>query len=169
MVLAHVHTLFEYHYWAYELIFAQVEKLTKEQFTAQREFPHGGVQSTLAHLLLAEVIWRKRLTDNSPDRRWFVDFTREKREADFAALRKDFAREMVAMQAFLDTLKENDLIKEWSYTDSRGNPYQAELIGLLTHLVLHGMQHRAELAQMLTQFEHSPGDIDYLFWMREED
>jgi uncharacterized damage-inducible protein DinB len=36
---------------------------------------------------------------------------------------------------------------------------------VLTQLLFHGMQHRAEMAQMLTEFGHSPGNIDYLIYI----
>jgi uncharacterized damage-inducible protein DinB len=38
----------------------------------------------------------------------------------------------------------------------------------ITHLMLHGMQHRSELALMLTGFGHSPGDIDLVFYLMEQ-
>jgi uncharacterized damage-inducible protein DinB len=35
---------------------------------------------------------------------------------------------------------------------------------IFQHLVLHGMQHHTELAQLLTAKGQSPGDIDFVFY-----
>ena len=35
---------------------------------------------------------------------------------------------------------------------------------ILSHVVLHGMQHSAEIAELLTLKGQSPGDIDFIFY-----
>jgi uncharacterized damage-inducible protein DinB len=35
---------------------------------------------------------------------------------------------------------------------------------VVLHLALHGMQHHAELSQLLTDYGHSPDDIDFIFF-----
>ncbi|MCA9871854.1 MAG: hypothetical protein KC487_15925 [Anaerolineae bacterium] len=46
----------------------------------------------------------------------------------------------------------------------RGDPWTMPLWRVLQHLILHGMQHHTELAQLLTAEGQSPGDIDLLFY-----
>lgn len=35
---------------------------------------------------------------------------------------------------------------------------------ILQHVILHNMQHYSELAKLLTDFGHSPGDLDFIFF-----
>jgi uncharacterized damage-inducible protein DinB len=37
----------------------------------------------------------------------------------------------------------------------------------MAHLVNHGTQHRTEAAALLTDFGHSPGDIDLIYFLDE--
>jgi uncharacterized damage-inducible protein DinB len=37
----------------------------------------------------------------------------------------------------------------------------------MAHLVNHGTQHRSEAAAMLTEYGYSPGDIDFIIYLRE--
>lgn len=167
MLHTQVDTLFEYHYWANELLFVQAEKLTEEQYAANSKFSHGSIRDTLAHLLFADLIWRKRMMGEAFGAEIFKSYE-EKKQLSFAELRQDFSKEMIAMQAFINTLSEEDVESEFSFADTKGESYTELRINILTHMVFHGMQHRAEIAQMLTEFDLSPGNIDYIVWLRED-
>ena len=70
---------------------------------------------------------------------------------------------MDGCRAFLDGIKEADLVREVDYgTLFDSPPKSATVVNLLTHILYHSHRHRAELATYLTQNGHSPGNMEYL-------
>jgi len=55
----------------------------------------------------------------------------------------------------------------FSYKNTSGKPLTKILWHAMAHLVNHGTQHRTEAAVMLTDFGHSPGDIDLIYFLDE--
>jgi uncharacterized damage-inducible protein DinB len=53
------------------------------------------------------------------------------------------------------------------YRTTRGIPHQNTLWHLLLHLANHGTQHRSEAAVLLTDYGHSPGDLDLIVYLRQ--
>lgn len=166
MLLEHLQDLYDYNYWARDRILNAAENLTAEQFTAGSRFPIGGLRDTLVHMLFAEWLWRKRCMGQSPQQdEKMIDAADY---PDLASLRAAWTKEEQAMQAYLQTLTEEALGETIKYRTTTGTPYEDSLQGVLTHIVFHGMQHRAECAQMLTEYGHSPGNIDLIIYLREE-
>jgi uncharacterized damage-inducible protein DinB len=36
---------------------------------------------------------------------------------------------------------------------------------ILVHILYHSAQHRSEMAEMLTRYGQSPGDLDFVFYL----
>ncbi len=156
--------LFDYNYWANGRILAAAGGLTAEQYTAAMPgLSYGSVRATLVHMLAAEAIWRQRCLEN-------VSPTALLREADYptlAALRQLWTEEEAAMRDGLARLTEDRLAEPLKYRTTNGTPLrEAQLWRLLVHVVNHGTQHRAEVAVALTAWGHSPGDVDYVIYLR---
>lgn len=68
------------------------------------------------------------------------------------------------MDAYLALLQEADLAAQ--LTIKRWDGVELDMIRwhMLSHLLMHSMQHRSEAAVLLTQYGRSPGDIDFLFF-----
>lgn len=154
-------TLYDYNYWANRRILRAVERLDAAQFTAPTTHTYGSLRGTLIHTLSAEWIWRSRWQGTSP--------TAMLPEADvptLAAIRLRWDVEERQMRAYLATLRDEDMHRVIHYQSTSGKPLENLLWETLLHVVLHGMQHRSEAAAMLTDFGQSPGDIDFIYYLR---
>lgn len=156
-------TLYDYNYWANARLLEAAAKLDETQFRMPAAYPHGGIRGTLVHLLSAEWIWRQRCQEG-------LSATAMLTENDFptlASLSERWHAEETKMRGYLKALSETALQETVSYKTTSGRPQAQRLDLILHHLLLHGMQHRAEVAAMLTDFGHSPGDIDLIIYLRK--
>ena len=71
------------------------------------------------------------------------------------------------MRAYLAGLSEEDLQRRVRYRTVRGVEYEHLLAEILTHVVNHGTQTRAEAGIALTAYGQSPGDLDLILYIRE--
>lgn len=157
-------TLYDYNYWANRRILDTAELLTAEQLAAPAPFPLGGVHSTLVHMLGAERLWRQRCQDRvSPTSMLDAALV-----ATLADLRSVWREEERLMRGFVAGLSSEALTAPVHYQNMRGQPFQSTLWPILVHVVNHGTQHRSEVAAMLTQFGHSPGDMDFIVFLRQQ-
>ena len=154
--------LYRYNQWANAKILNAAANLSHEQFLAPARFPHGGLRGTLAHTLSAEWIWRTRWEGTSP-----TFLLKSEDFPDFPALRERWAEEETRLMSFVNDMSEERLNETFDYTNTSGKPFSRVLWHALAHLVNHGTQHRTEAAAMLTDFGHSPGDIDLIFFVSE--
>ena len=163
MNIQDIHLIYDYNYWANKRILAVSANVTQEQFDAPASFPYGGLRGTLLHILDAEWGWRMFFQhDNwsAPD----LDM------ADFpnlAALEDRWREEETAMRAYLANLRDEDMESHVRYTTDTGIKRDRILWHCLLHVVNHGTQHRSEAAALLTEYGHSPGDVDFTVFLNE--
>jgi uncharacterized damage-inducible protein DinB len=156
-------TIYEYNYWANKRILGASANVSQEQFDAPAAFPYGGLRGTLLHILDTEWGWRMLLQYNDlslPD----LD------KADFptlAAFQERWDKEEQEMRAYLAGLRDEDIDSHKRYTTSTGEPRDRILWHGLLHVVNHGTQHRSEAAALLTEYGHSPGDLDFTVFLNE--
>ena len=157
-----IQLLYKYNAWANKRILDAAAQVTGEQFLALASYPHGGLRSTLTHTLFAEWIWRTRWLGESPAYRFKAeDFPT------FDSLRARRLEEEKALHTFIDGLTDEKLNASFQFKTTRGEEMGNILWQAMAHVVNHGTQHRSEAAAMLTEFAHSPGDIDLIMFLRE--
>jgi uncharacterized damage-inducible protein DinB len=163
MQTAEIIQLYAYTAWADARILETAAQISEQRFTLTVEkLSHGSLRGTLVHTLGAQWIWRNRCQGRSP--------TAVLSEADFPTLEILQARwqeEARLMQQFLDGLSDADLDRTIDYSSTRGQPFENVLWRILTHAVNHSTQHRSEAALLLTEWGHSPGDLDFIIYLRD--
>jgi uncharacterized damage-inducible protein DinB len=157
-----IQLLYKYNSWANKRILDTAANVTEEQFLAPAAYPHGGLRSTLTHTLFAEWIWRTRWQGESPTQR-----IKPEDFPTFDALRARWAEEEKSLNAFVDRLTDEKLNTSFQFKTTRGDAMENIFWQAMAHVVNHGTQHRSEAAAMLTEFNHSPGDIDLIIFLRE--
>lgn len=155
-------TLFDYNYWANGRVLNAAARLSHSQLITPVRLSHGSIHGALVHILAAEAIWRRRCQES-------ISPTTLLSESDFPsleALRERWTEEEKAMRLYLDRLTETMLDRPVHYTTTRGLPQETILAHILTHVVNHGTQFRGEAAVALSELGHSPGDLDFIAFIR---
>lgn len=159
-----IHFLYAYNYWARSCLFDQAAKLNLEQLLAPRPYGHGSLRNELVHILSAEWIWRVRCQERrSPTA--LLDFDGF---PTLEALQVRWKDEEAQMWGFLGGLADADLNEVIYYRRTGGGRPESVLWHLLLHVVNHGTEHRSLVAEMLTTYGYSPGDLDIVHFLRAE-
>ncbi len=162
MRVSDVLTLYDYNAWANGRVLDAAAKVPVAQFVAPAELSFDSLRGTLVHTLDAELDWRCRWQGlPSPPRLQQEDF------ADAGALVARWREEDARLRAYLATLRDEDLHRDLHYTSRLGRQYVETLWYLLVHVVNHGTQHRSEAAILLTNYGHSPDDLDLVYFIRD--
>ena len=146
-------SLVEYDGWANERIWTCVDGLDDAQFTSAPLTRVRSIAETLAHALGTRVWWLSRWKGHDfvmPD-----ISTLDCLRAAYGTVHTELAEFAGGVDA-----------EGWSTTFDAFGPKQP-LSAILAQVMLHGVQHRAELAAMLSAVGRSPGDLDYIFFLRE--
>jgi len=151
--------LFAYHWHTTMRLIDCASRLDGATYAEHPGYGHGSIHDLLFHLLRTDLGWRRALESGQQQ----APLSAEE-FPDLAALRAGFEREQVAWQGLLGELSAEDIAADVTLTTQRGQSVTWPRWHILQHLILHGMQHHTELAQLLTAKGQSPGDIDFLFY-----
>jgi len=154
--------LFDYNVWANQRILDTAQGCRTEQFTAPAGLSHDSLRGTLVHILSAEWVWRLRCQEGVSPNALLL----EEAYPTLETLRDRWAVESITMQEYLQSLTNADLQTTVRYATTHGVRYENTLWQILVHIVNHSTEHRAEAAHALTNFGHSPGDIDFIHYLR---
>ena len=164
MTLDYIRLLYAYTGWANNQVLNTAAGVRIDELDEAGRRRWTLVQETLVHVVGSQWIWRSRWQGTSPSSRPTRDDL-----PSLEAIQACWREEEQAMRAYLDTLTDADLARDITYTNLRGITYSLPLGPQLLHVVNHGTQHRSEVAMLLTELDHSPGDLDFhLFLLQQQ-
>jgi uncharacterized damage-inducible protein DinB len=157
--ISHFQTLFDYSFDTAQRLLAGARELNKAELYENPGYGRGSIHDLFIHLLSAMRGWRMGLQGGQqPDGIEAGQFP------DLDALQHAFEEERSAWRGYLDAIDEESAGSNVELTTRHGMKRTFPRWRILQHLLLHGMQHHAELAQLLTERGRSPGDIDFIFY-----
>jgi uncharacterized damage-inducible protein DinB len=157
-----IKSLYLHGYWADERIFDCAFRLDEKMLFEFTRMPRKTLFGTLFHEIGAEWLWINRCQGISPS-----TFLSENEASDLPALREKWREQQQITIPFLDQLNRSDLRRTIHYLSISGESRSNILWHILVHVPLHSLQHRAEAAQILTEFGESPGDLDFDEYVEE--
>lgn len=108
-----------------------------------------------AHVIAAELLWHARIQGRpSPVPVW-PQWT----VAECGERSEQVAR---LWAPYLDALTEDELGREVSYVNSKGEAFTSLVEDILTHLGLHSAYHRGQVAAELRAAGHEPATTDFI-------
>lgn len=154
--------LYDHSDWATRKILDATQRLTPEQYDA-RPWDTPSIHEIMTHTLAASTTWLARWLGETPTS--FVQPDDVPTPADLAAR---FQAHGADMRAYLATLSDDDLTAPFTYrTIAEGVTYSLPMWTLLLQVYGHNIQHRSEVATILTHYGQSPGNLDLLIYERE--
>ena len=153
-------SMVDYHRQVNERLLELAAALSDEALDAEIPGSSRSIRRTARHMAATDGRWRtflethKRAWEEGADDQYATI-------AEIAALQ---AGETAALTAWLEGQTEDDLLQPVEIVWDGEVYTMAPWHGLL-QLLLHGQQHRAELAAALTQQGASPNDIDYIMYV----
>ena len=145
--------LLGYDRWATQNVLAAAAGLSAAEWPAGQPIGTRTLGEILVHALGAHQRWRNGLSQTGL-------LPRPEREPlpSSAGLATAWEAEWRATDAWLASIDDAWLAR----TEDGVAHWQ-----MLAHVVNHGTQHRAEAASLLTALDHSPGDLDMIFYAEE--
>ena len=167
MLKEYLLTLIDYNYWANGLIMKYADRLKPDEYSQVTAYSQKSIHDILIHILFAEWVWRERLMGTSPDMAVVSSYYRPEDYPSLDKLLEKWFDEEMMMRDFVEKIPEEKLAETFNYKTTKGDELENVYVDIFTHMVFHGMQHRSEAATILHMHNQSPGDIDYLRYLRQ--
>lgn len=154
--------LIDYGRWSNAQLLAASASLTNEQLDSPFEMGRGNLRRTLMHIWAGESVWLARMSGKSE-----TPWPDESQPISVSELTQRFEVLWHQIDAFLDSLKEDDLSRVLPYRDSLGGLFDASLWDMWLQFINHSVHHRAQAVNMLRRIGASPPELDYMMFIRK--
>lgn len=164
MMKPHFEMFAAYNAWANRRLYAAAAALPDADLRRDEGAFFGSVHRTLAHILVADVIWMARFR-GAPNPPWALDHVPHDAFDDLAAAR---AAQDDDIAAYVAGLTEADLAAEFTYrTIVRPADITQPLAPALAHFFNHQTHHRGQAHALLTRLAGEAPSLDLILFQRE--
>ena len=151
---AQLRSLVDYNRWANERIIAASNDMSDEQF-AGKDADGLSLRGVLGHAVGTQLWWLGNWTGVQP-----TAFERSRE-----GLRRAYSDAHDGLDALLASTDDGGWERIVEFEFQPGSPLRLPMWQTLAQVMMHGIQHRAEAAVLLTRAGHSPGNMDYILWL----
>ena len=156
--------MYRYNAWANARVLEAAANLTPQQLVEPRGASFDSVRDTLVHTLGAQWLYLERWHGRSPKA-----MPEPAAFSDLASIRTRWAEVERDTASFVASLDDAKAAAPIEYTNFQGERWTYPLWQQMLHQVNHATQHRSEAAMILTAFGHSPGWLDFLYFIDLEE
>ena len=179
----HLVLMSRYHRWAHEVCGRAVLALSAAERSEDAGLVFRSAHGTLNHLLLGDLVWWMRMTGAAEIRLEGGGFSRSfdamsirtfwSGPADAWVGATESVEECLALQLaqcdnwdrFIADKTEEELGSKFSYSNTRGEPFEKVLGQMLAHVFNHGTHHRGQVSAALTRFGQPAPVLDLLYYL----
>jgi uncharacterized damage-inducible protein DinB len=152
-------TLFAYTWHIRSRLMSCAAQLSEDDYLEDPGYGRGSLHNLFFHMLRAEINWHRALEIRSQQ-----PPPQAEDYPTLQALQMRSEEEHQTWQRLLEKLSVEEIEGNLNFTNRRGEQVTRPRWRILQHVLMHGMQHHAEAAQLLTAKGQSPGDIDFIFF-----
>jgi len=156
-----ISTLYEYGIWANGRLLAKAPNVDETRLTEKLTKGAEPILSTFSHLVRADIRWLARWREEPPPTLSSAAFPT------LEIVRRQWEELYAKRRAYIASLDDRALRDAILWPGAEGSAriprWQA-----MVHCANHGTQHRSEIAAMLTDLGHSPGDLDLILYCRDQ-
>ncbi len=150
----YLQSLVAYNRWADERIVAAADAVPDEEF-ARKGDDGLSIDGVLRHAVRTQIWWLGNWTGVQPPQ---FERSRDGRRRAYT----DAHDRLDALVASTDDAAWERMVE---FEFQPGSPLHLPMWQTVAQVMLHGIQHRAEAAVLLTRAGHSPGNMDYILWL----
>lgn len=139
--------LYAFDYWANQEILRSLQAMEKVPDRAA---------AILAHIAAAQRLWWERVQSAPQSVKVWPSWSLKETEQQLASLR----------QKWQDIIGFDDMRREVAYTNTKGERFTSSVRDITTHVILHGVYHRGQIALLTRQHGGEPAYTDFIHAVR---
>jgi uncharacterized damage-inducible protein DinB len=143
--------LFSHNLWANLSLLGRCAKLTSEQMDATISGAYGSIHDTLEHIVMAEQSYFSRISTGQPRRH-----SKDALPLTIAEMMESVRTTGTGLIEWAPKVQADDTVQlDWD-----GTPREVPKTIILTQVINHATEHRAQVMVILTQLGIQPPDLD---------